>query len=120
MNINYSNLSAREHFNLNGTVPREMLESLLDKEDLLKNLDGLDAHISEAKGCFPAEDFLEPIKTSLIELQKRLRGSNRDELGAIIESLDDLAQLTFNESDYGRDELRKALTAIEEATCAAK
>ena len=114
MKINYSNLSAREHFNLNGCVPRDMLEALLDKEEELNRLLGLEAHISEAKGCFPAEDFLEPIKARLIEFQKRVRGSNRDEIGVIIESLDDLAQLTFNETDYGRDELRKALKAIEQ------
>lgn len=116
MNINHSNLSAREHLNLNGRVPRDMLEALLDREDRLTALDGLEAHISEALGCFPAEDFLNPIKELLVSLHKNLRGANKDKLAGIIEDLDDLAQCTFYESDYGRDELRKAKTAIEAAT----
>lgn len=113
MKINFSNLSAREHLRLNGTIPAEMLESLLDKEEKLQTISGIEAHLSEAKACFPAEDFLEPIRQALQELHKNLRGANREKLGGILESLDDLAQCVFNESDYGRDELRKALATIQ-------
>ena len=115
MGINYSNLSAKEHFRLNGQVPEDMLETLLDRAGALESLGGLDAHLSEAKGCYPAEDFIEPIRWQLQELHKTLRGANREKLGGILESLDDLAQCIFNQTDYGRDELRKALNIIQAA-----
>lgn len=113
MNINHSNLSAREHLRINGQVPADMLESLLDKEEKINSIAGIEAHLSEAKSCFPAEDFLEPIRWELQELHKNLRGANREKLGGILESMDDLAQLVFNESDYGRDELKQALSIIQ-------
>ena len=115
MCINYSSLSAKEHFRLNGQVPEDMLETLLDRAGALESLGGLDAHLSEANICFPGEDFLEPIRWELQELHKTLRGANREKLGGILESLDDLAQCIFNESDYGIDELRKALNIIQAA-----
>ena len=115
MCINYSSLSAKEHFRLNGQVPVDMLETLLDRADALESLGGLDAHLSEAKGCFPGEDFIEPVRWQLQDLHRSLRGANREKLGGILESLDDLAQCIFNESDYGRDEIRKALDIIQAA-----
>ena len=115
MYINYSSLSPKEHFRLNGQVPGDMLETLLDRADALETLGGLDAHLSEANGCFPAEDFIEPIRWQLQDLHRSLRGANREKLGGILESLDDLAQCIFNESDYGRDEIRKALDIIQAA-----
>ena len=115
MKINHSNLSAREHLRLNGQVPADMLETLLDKEEMLNSITGIEAHLSEANICFPAEDFLEPIRWQLQDLHRSLRGANREKLGGILESLDDFAQCIFNESDYGRDELRKALDIIQAA-----
>ena len=115
MSINYSNLSAREHLRLNGQVPADMLETLLDRAGALESLGGLDAHLSEANGCYPAEDFIEPVRWQLQDLHTSLRGANREKLGGILESLDDLAQCIFNESDYGRDEIRKALNIIQAA-----
>lgn len=115
MSINYSSLSAREHLRLNGHVPADMLETLLDRADALDSLGGIDAHVSEAKACFPAEDFIEPIRQELQELHKNLRGANREKLGGILESIDDLAQCVFNDCDYGQDELRKALAIIQAA-----
>ena len=46
-------------------------------------------------------------------LAKNLRGQNRETLIGIIESLDDIAQCTFNAADYGRDELKKALEVFK-------
>ena len=115
MKIHHSNLSAREHLRLNGQVPADMLETLLDRADALESLGGLDAHLSEANGCYPAEDFIEPVRWQIQDLHTSLRGANREKLGGILESLDDLAQCIFNESDYGRDEIRKALNIIQAA-----
>ena len=115
MKINHSSLSAKEHFRLNGQVPVDMLETLLDRADALESLGGLDAHLSEANICFPGEDFLEPIRWELQELHKTLRGANREKLGGSLESLDDLAQCIFIQTDYGRDEIRKALNIIQAA-----
>jgi hypothetical protein len=74
----------------------------------------MDAHVNEACCQFPAEDFLEGVKDRLHELSKRVRGDNKSELMGIIEALDDIAQCTFNAADYGRDELRKAIKALDE------
>ena len=115
MDINYSSLTPKEHFRLNGQVPVDMLETLLNRADALESLGGLEAHLSEANICFPGEDFLEPIRCELQELHKTWRGANREKLGGILESLDDLAQCIFDESDYGRDEIRKALNIIQAA-----
>ena len=115
MKINHSSLTPKEHFRLNGQVPADMLETLLDRADALESLGGLDAHLSEAKGCFPGEDFIEPVRWQLQDLHRSLRGANREKLGGILESLDDLAQCIFNQTDYGRDELRKALNIIQAA-----
>ena len=88
---------------------------MLDKEERLEALGGVEARIDEAICQFPAEDFLEGIKNRLHELSKRVRGENREEVIGIIEALDDIAQCTFNAADYGRHELRQARKALEKA-----
>ena len=107
-----SNLTAEESLRLYGRLSRSMVEDLLERSQGLEDAQGAEAHIQEAMAQFPAEDFLSPIIERLNELRKNLRGANKEELGCIIESLDDLAQCTFNAVDYGRDELRKALEGI--------
>lgn len=111
----WSNLSAQETYRMYGRITKEQMENLLDQSAAYEGIDGIDAHISEAMCQYPAEDFLEGIKTRLNALQKNLRGANREELGGIIEALDDLAQTTFYAADYGRSELNKAEQALLEA-----
>lgn len=112
----FSNITAQEEFRLTGTVSGERLNGLLERSDALEKLDGLDAHIYEANGQYPAEDFLSDVIERLHNLAKRLRGDNKAELLGVIEALDDIGQTTFYASDYGRSELRKALATLKEAT----
>lgn len=109
----FSNMTAREHLRLCGAVPVEKIEDLLEKEEALEEMEGIDAHISEAMAQYPAEDFLQGPINRMHELAKRLRGDNRAELLGIIEQLDDIAQCTFNSADYGRSELNAVIKTIE-------
>ena len=111
----FSNLTAQEELRLTGTLALPRIEELLELDDKLKGLSRIGAHIDEAMAQYPAEDFLTPIMDRLHQFSKRLRGDNRSDLLAIIETIDDFAQCTFNAADYGRNELRKATRAIEAA-----
>jgi len=113
MSVVFSSLTPTETFRMYGSLTRRQIEDLLGKDEALRELEGIDAHIDEAMCQYPAEDFLESIKTRLHELSKKLRGDNKDTLNGIIESLDDIAQCTFYAADYGRDELQKARNAID-------
>lgn len=70
------------------------------------------AHIQEAANQYPAEDFLAGVIEDFAELRENVRGANRDLADRIAAKLEDVAQCTFNAADYGRDELRKADTAL--------
>lgn len=109
-----SSMTPEEEYRLTGTLRPEMIEVLLDDSASLEGTTGVSAHLQEAMCQYPAEDFLADAITRLQKLAKRIRGDNREALLGIIESLDDVAQCTFNAVDYGRDELSKALKAIGE------
>ncbi len=113
----FSNLTHRELFRLHGTLPPERVESLLDDIDAGAAVDvaGALIHISEARGQFPAEDFASEIVSQLQALRANLRGANRDKLGQIIESLEDLLQCQFNATDYGLDELHQAELCLKKS-----
>jgi hypothetical protein len=110
--MNISNMTAAEQLRYTGSVDRETLEALVETERYAEAIRDIDANIEEAMCQYPAEDFLQEVLTSLHELMKSVRGSNRDAVQGIIESLDDIAQTTFNAADYGRGELRAALNAV--------
>lgn len=112
--LNASNMTAEEHLRMNGTLPLDMMEELAGYPAKLEALESVEHYMSETMGQFPAEDFLSDPITRLQALAKRVRGDNRDEVLAIIEQLDDIAQTTFNAADYGRDELRKGIKLFKE------
>lgn len=105
----FSSLSAREEFALSGTLSNETIESLLDIADDRSEV----PTIGDVCAGFPDEDFLAGIIERLHAFSKRLRGENRADLLGIIESLDDVAQCTFNSADYGRSELRALEIALD-------
>jgi hypothetical protein len=109
----FSNATAEEEFKLTGTLRSSSIESLLDGAAALESYEGIEAHISEAMGQYPAEDFTSELAQRMLNLAKRLRGDNKAEMLAIIESLDDMAQCRFNASEYGRSELQAALDVIK-------
>lgn len=105
-------LTPREQLKLHGRLSERQLEDLIDWHEDTSEVASVDACLQEARGQYPAEDFLSDAIERLHKLAKNLRGDNRQTLVGIIESLDDVAQCTFNAADYGRAEIRKAESAI--------
>ena len=110
--IDSSNLTHEECFRLNGSLSAARINEMLDTHSAYESATECKPCIQEARGSYPAEDFLSGVIEKLNDLRKHLRGDNREALGTIIESLDDLAQTTFYGSEYGRAELDKALEAM--------
>ena len=106
-------LTPRENLKLHGALPAGQLEDLIDWHERTEDVGDVACHLDEARGQYPAEDFLADVIERLHTLAKRVRGDNRSDLLAIIESLDDVAQTTFNAADYGRSELSKAKASLE-------
>ena len=112
---NFYSLTPAEQYRINGQLSPETIESMLDNAESIERCDGVSVQVTEALGCFPAEDFLASFIEDLHKLSKRLRGENREEALRLIESAEDLQQCVFNEGDYGRSELREALKTLESA-----
>lgn len=113
--MQFYNLTHAEQYRINGTLNAEAIEELLDTSEALTRAEGVSSQISEALGCYPAEDFLASFIEDLHRLSKRLRGDNREEALRLIESAEDLQQCVFNTGDYGRSELRSANQTLTEA-----
>ena len=107
-----SNMTNIEAFKLYGTLPADRIESILEAETQLSELQGIEGNLIDANS-FPAEDFLAEVISDLQTLKRGMRGNNRENLDAIIEKLEDIAQCTFNASEHGRSELQAALKAIQ-------
>lgn len=107
------NLTPKEFFRVHETLPAAEIEKLLDAANDVNNILGIEAYMREALGCFTAEDMLSNHVRDLHQLTKTLRGDNKEQLLGIIDSLEDFLQCQFNQADYGRDELRKAIAVIE-------
>jgi len=112
--MQFYNLTPAEQYRINGTLSAETIESLLETSEALEKAQDITGQLSEALGCYPAEDFLASFIDDLHKLAKRLRGDNRDEAMRLIESAEDLQQCVFNEGDYGRSELREARKTLED------
>ncbi|WP_213303504.1 hypothetical protein [Paraburkholderia sacchari] len=57
MNIIASALSDAELYRLNGTLPGERIEALLDGALVLDQIGSIPGELDEARGSFPGEDF---------------------------------------------------------------
>ena len=110
---NFYSLTPSEQYRINGTLSAETIESLLDNAEAVSKAEGVYAHVQEALGCFPREDFLTGLIDDLHKLSQRLRGDNKAIALSLIEQAEDLQQCVFNEGDYGRSELREANKTLE-------
>lgn len=108
----YSN---SELFRVNGSLPPDRIESLIDAERRANALESVEAHISEAKGCFTSEDALQSLIDDLRSLAKHVRGESRAELLRIVEGAEQLQTELWQSGEYGADELRQALKIINQA-----
>lgn len=111
--IQLGNATASELFRLNGTLPQDHIERLLELEEVVGHASGMVTHIDEAAAQFPNEDFLGEVIDELHELAKGMRGLNRAKLNALATKLDEIQLDAGRSAEYGRDELRKAKSLAE-------
>lgn len=105
-------MTPSETYRMYGALTRGQIENLIDTAESVESADGVDGYIDEARCMYPSEDFLEePIK-ALNELAKGMRGEKRIEIEAIANQLREILTNTTNSSDYGREQLDKATTAL--------
>ena len=109
-----SNLTAREVLNLYGSLPPEMCEKAIDAQDDIERAKDTAGYIQEAKGCYPAEDCLNPVLELLNNLHRNLRKSDtKDALRFIIERAEELQSELSRSGEYGASELKNALDILE-------
>lgn len=113
--IHFSNMTPREEFRLNGTLCEASIEALIiEHEDSpALELDSVECWVSEAKGCFPSEDFLTSVRNDILTIANRLRGRNKLELLDLVQKLGEIESEVTQQSEYGADELRKALDCLK-------
>ena len=111
----YSGMTNRELFDLNGTLSAERIESLLDIEATVTADDIDPLTIDEAVAQFPDEGFLTDISQRVVDIAKRCRGRNREDLLDICAALGDLEMTTFYAAEYGISELRQLQAALDRA-----
>ena len=106
-------LTHREHFKLHGGRPIAAIEALLDTAEDAEDMCEIEAHISEAAGQFPEEDFLHEHVKRLTALQKCVRGDNKVEVESILADLEDALDTMRKATEYGREELKLAQVEID-------
>ena len=95
------------------TRAADLLGALADNETTQDATQGACIHIDEAATQYPAEDALRTHITALQDFAKGLRGDNRAALLAIVADLEQTQSDLMHAGEYGRDELRKASSALQ-------
>ncbi|QGZ63775.1 hypothetical protein [Paraburkholderia acidisoli] len=108
MNIIASTMSYAECYRINGSLPPERIEDLLDGKRVLDQIVSVPGELDEARGCFSGEDFAEKILKGLRELAKRVRGENRETLSGLIEELAQLQTTIAGQAEYGIEKIDSA------------
>lgn len=106
-------LTPQEHYRMHGCLAPEHTEEALDAIEACDALGAIDGYIKEAKAQFPEEDFLQEPIDELRKLAEPMRGENKAKLIALADKLQALQVSTFHESEYGIDELKKALKELD-------
>lgn len=108
-----TNLSAEENFRIHGAVPAEQLVELLDGVDLIDKVDTAQIHMREASASFAKEDFLQEEVAELRVWLKSKRGQNKADFESLIERIEQALADQRGEAEYGADELKQALKALD-------
>ena len=94
----------------------DLFGQLADRVDADEAIESASVHVEEARGCFPAEDFLQD---ELSELRGIIRNMRKSDLRASLENLfqhmEDTQSREFQQAEYGADELKKVLALLESA-----
>lgn len=108
-------MTPREEFRLNGTLSETTIEALIvEHEDApAVEFDSVECWIKEAKGCFPAEDFLTSVRNDILTIANRLRGQNKLQLLDLVQKLGEIESEISQQAEYGSTELRKALNELQ-------
>ena len=118
MNYVNSNLSPLECVRL---IPAEVtnqlnIETWAECAEALPDIvSSVECYMSEASGCYPAEDFLQDIIDRLDELSKTVRGNNKAELKSISIALESLQLSTHRASEHGKTELYHAQKELDKS-----
>lgn len=88
------------------------IEELLDCESAMEASSDACVHIGEAKGCFPEEDFMDYLIDELKDYTKGCRGENKKALMEFVNKMNLLQAEVNQQSEYGADELKKALEVL--------
>lgn len=112
--IHFSSMTPREEFRLNGTLCEKTIEALIvqHEDESGLQIESAKVYVKEAKGCFPEEDFLTSVRSEIRTIANRLRGRNKDELLELVEQLGNIESEINQQSEYGNDELKKALECL--------
>lgn len=107
------NSSPEENFRYHGALPPDQIVELLDGAARLEAIDDIDGYLTEAKGCYPAEDFLRMELAELREFAKKMRGQNKGEFMDLIGRIEEARDEQNQAAEYGAEQLTLALKAIE-------
>lgn len=106
-------LTPEENYRIKGVVPREQMVQLLDDAARLESIEDIEGDLSEAKGCYPDEDFLHMEIAELREWAKRLRGENKDDFLELIDRIEGSRDAQNQTAEHGAELITRALKAIE-------
>ena len=113
MHIN-ANLSAEERERIAYMAVDNQTASLLDAQAAIENLSTPLDYIQEARGSLPSEDWLQDELTELRHAIGAMRkGANRDVLAHLLQRIEDKRDEQARSSEYGLEQLDKAVEAIE-------
>ena len=105
------NLTAEEEYHITGVLSNKAhIERLLDLD--MKDTAAAVVHIKEARGTFPAEDYLEEILHEFRAVAKLSKGAVRDRLIGAINTLEAKIEALNQASEYGAAELRSAVAEL--------
>ena len=106
------NLTAEEEYHTTGVLVNKLqIERLLDLD--MKDTAAAIVYIEEARGSFPAEDYLEGILHEFRAIVKLAKGETRVRLERAVERLDEKNNALKQASEYGLSELRSAVAELK-------
>ena len=106
------NLTAEEEYYTTGVLTnKRQIERLLDLD--MKDTAAAIVYIKEARGSFPAEDYLEEILHEFRAIVKLAKGETRARLERAVERLDEKTDALKQASEYGLAELRSAVAELK-------
>ena len=115
----FYNMTANEHYQVNGTLSDQHIQKLLDVDHILQGVVDCRIEIDDAISSFPEEDFMSNIidrltnlKKNLSNLKKNLRGDNKEELSSIIDDIEDVVTSTMQSTEHGIEKLNSVKVII--------